>query len=579
MTVAYVSDETASRGKFALPGAAALWMTLLLVSVAFVVIYPIASLLITSFQVNRFGLAPVYGAANWRSVFADDELSYALVNTVALASARQAIATVLGVVIAWLIARSNLPGRSWMEVGFWIALFMPILPVTLAWVFLFAGRTGVINRLLYDWEVVDGPFFNLYSFWGIIWVHLMTSTLAVKIFLLAPAFRALDSSLEEAARAAGATLARTLWRVVVPIMGPTILAVMLLGLIRSMQGFEIELILGAPANIEVYSTIIFRNMTKDPPQFGVSSAMSIIFLLSLAPLVVTQQWYGQRRQYASIGGRFAQREFDLGPWKWPIFTAITTLLLIMTLAPVICLLAGTFMQIFSIFDMPNPWTTRHWAAALTDGRILRALGNSLRLGFVAALAGMIVFTAIAYVTMKTRYRARRLLDFLTWLPALIPGVVLSLGLLQTFTGVAFFRAFYGTMGVLVLAILIGTVTVGVQIIRGALRQLGGDLEEAGWACGASRFYAFRRIVLPLILPSVAVIGLEIFATANSAVALISLLGTGALQPLSILQLSLLEAGRFESAAIVGLIIMLLTVGSALAARAISSRFGLGRSAS
>ena len=189
---------------------------------------------------------------------------------------------------------------------------------------------------------------------------------------------------------------------------------------------------------------------------------------------------------------------------------------------------------------------------------------------------MAIFTAIAYITAKTRYRGRRLLDFFTWLPALVPGVVLSLGLLQTFTSVALFRVFYGSMAVLVLAILIGTVTVGSQIIRGALQQLGGDLEEAAWACGASRTYAFRRIVLPLILPAVAVIGLEIFATANAAVALIAFLGTGALQPLSILQLSLLEAGRFESAAIVGMLIMALTVGSALLARAIASRFGLGR---
>lgn len=557
-------------------GRAALAMTLLLLAVAFVVVYPVLSLLVTSFQTNRFGLVPVYGLANWDSLFSEATLTAALANTVLLAGVRQFFAIVLGVLIAWLIARTNLPGRGWMEVGFWVALFMPVLPVTLAWVFLLAGRTGVVNRLLYDWEIVDAPLFTLYSYSGIVWVHLMTATLAVKVFLLVPAFRALDSALEEAARASGASLWRTLWRVVVPIMAPTILAVLLLGVIRSMQGFEIELILGTPANIDVYSTVIFNTMTQDPPAFGVASAMSIAFLLTIVPLVVAQQWYAGRRQYASIGGRFTQRQFDLGGLKWPLFAALALLLFLMTVVPFVCLLIGTFMQIFAIFDMPNPWTVRHWTAALSDGRIARALGNSLELGLAAALAGMIVFTAIAYVTVKTRYRARRLLDFFSWLPALVPGVVLSLGLLQMFTRVALFRVFYGSLGTLVLAVLIGTVTVGVQIIRGALRQIGGDLEEAAWTCGASRFYAFRRIVLPLILPSVAVIGLEIFATANAAVSLIALLGTGATQPLSILQLSLLQAGRFESAAIVGLLIMLLSVGSALLARAIAGRFGLAR---
>ena len=114
------------------------------------------------------------------------------------------------------------------------------------------------------------------------------------------------------------------------------------------------------------------------------------------------------------------------------------------------------------------------------------------------------------------------------------------------------------------------------MIRGSLLQLGHELEEAGWAAGGSRFYTFRRVVLPLIAPSVAVIGLEIFATANSAVGIVALLGTGSTQPLSILQLVLLDSGKFESAAVVGIVIMVLTVSSALLARTLAARAGLGR---
>ncbi len=562
------------RVRLEFPALSSFWMTALLIAVAFVVTYPVLQLLITSFQINQYGLKPVYGLDNWTALFTEPRLSKALLNTVGLAIARQGLAIMFGVTIAWLIARSNVPGRSWLEVGFWIALFMPALPVTLSWVFLAAGRMGFLNQMAMKLPFVHGPIFNLYSYGGILWVHMMTATLAIKIFLLVPAFRALNSALEEAARASGATMRGTLLRVVVPVLAPTIIAVLLIGLIRSMQAFEIELILGTPAGIEVYSTLIYHSMTQQPPLYGVASSLSVIFLVSMIPLVIAQQWYGYRHQYASVTGKFSSRLFDLGRWRWPIFGAIALLLFFMTVVPFICLTAGTFMKLFGIFNIPQPWTTGHWQSALSDGRVIRALWNSLRLGLIAAIAGMSIFTLVAYVTVKTSYIGRRLLDFFTWMPALIPGVVLSLGLLQMFTRSVVFRPFYGSMAILVLAILIGTVTVGSQVIRGALRQLGHELEEAGWAAGGRRLYTFRRIVLPLIGPSVAVIGLEVFATANSAVGLIAFLGTGSVQPLSMLQLTLLDAGRFETAAIVGIFIMVLTISSALLARFIAMRTGL-----
>lgn len=560
------------------PEARTVLLTGLLLIVGFLVLYPLFTLALTSFQTNEFGRDAIWGIDNWSKVFTQQRIGRAIWNTISLSLTRQAISIVLGVLIAWLIARSNLPGRKWMEVGFWIALFMPALPVTLGWVFLIAGRSGLLNKALSELPFVDGPVFNAYSWWGIVWVHLMTATLAVKVFLLVPAFKAMDSSLEEAARASGSTVFGTVRKIVVPIMMPTILVVLLIGLVRAMQAFEVELILGAPRNIDVYSTIIFRSMTQEPPQHGVASALSLTFFLSIIPLVLIQQWYSNKHQYSVVSGKFQHRTQDLGMWKIPIAVMIWALLFMMTVVPFLCLLMATFMKLFGMFDMANPWTTDHWVNALSRGDIPRALWNSLRLGFISAITGMVAFTLIAYVTTKTKFRGRKALDFFTWMPTLIPGLVLSLGLLQMFTGVWVFRQFYGTIAVLVLAILISTVTIGTQMIRGGFKALGQELEEAGWAAGGSRFYTFRRVMLPLIAPTVAVIGLEIFATANSAVGIVALLGTGATQPLSILQLVLLDSGKFESGAVVGVVIMTLTIISALLARYIGQKAGLGRHA-
>ena len=148
-------------------------------------------------------------------------------------------------------------------------------------------------------------------------------------------------------------------------MIPTIIVVMLLGLIRSMQAFEVELILGSRAGIEVYSTIIYHAMTQEPPLQGVASVMSITFLVLIVPFVLLQQWYTARNTHATVGGKFSTRIQDLGAWKWPIFAVLVLLLLIMTVLPAVILVIGSFMKLFGQFNLPNPWTTRHWEAALT----------------------------------------------------------------------------------------------------------------------------------------------------------------------------------------------------------------------
>ena len=307
------------RVRFAVPvGVRSLIYTLVLALVAFLVLYPAFTLLVTSFQIGAFTPNPSVGLDNWREIFAKPRLVSAVLNTLSLAATRQVLALIAGVVIAWLIARTNLPFSGLIEVGFWIALFMPALPITLAWVLLAAENIGLLNLFVSTYFGWPTDTFNIYSWWGIVWVHMMTATLAIKVFLLVPAFRAMDAALEDAARASGAPIFKTLLHVVVPIMMPTIIVVTLLGFIRSMQAFEIELILGGPVRIEVYTTAMYKAINGQPPGHGLAAALSVMFLGVIAPLVALQQWYGARFSHASISGKFSNRIQDLGRWRWPL---------------------------------------------------------------------------------------------------------------------------------------------------------------------------------------------------------------------------------------------------------------------
>jgi iron(III) transport system permease protein len=176
--------------------------TIALAAIALLVLYPVVILIANSFQVGTFGQPTHLGLDNWTTAFSSPRVWDALKNTVTLSVARQSIALVVGVLVAWVLARTDLPGKYWLEFGFWVAVFLPTLTVTLGWIMVFDSFNGLANQL-WQWLFnAKGPF-NIFSWWGIVWVHLVTGTIPLKVMLLTPAFRNMDATLEEASQAAG----------------------------------------------------------------------------------------------------------------------------------------------------------------------------------------------------------------------------------------------------------------------------------------------------------------------------------------------------------------------------------------
>lgn len=551
-----------------------LLFSILLALVAFVVLYPILLLVINSFQVGIFGREMTWGLDNWRTALSEPKFRDAIFNTLGLTAVRQFIAFGLGVCLAWLFARTNLPGKNILEFGFWVAFFLPTLTVTLGWILIFDGERGLANKALMNLPFIQGPVFDIYSWWGIVFVHLVTGTLASKVILLTPAFRNLDSSLEEASIASGASTFSTLFRIVVPVMAPALMIVMLLGTIRSLESFEVELILGAPQHIEVYSTLIYRQAVQQPPLYGNATALSLVILAIILPFVLAQQWITNKRSHATVSGKYAGRLQNLGKWRWPVFALVLALVIVVDIVPIVFIIMSTFMKLFGFFTVADPWTMRHWQEGLRDPNLLAALRNTVILGIGAAALSMFLYTLIAYMSVRTRFRGRGALDFLTWLPTTLPGIVISLGFLWLFLQTPVFRPLYGTLWILIVAVTLSSMTVGVQIIKSNMVQLGAELEEASWASGGSWVYTLRRVVIPLVAPVVAVVGVLTFATAARATSVVALLSSRNIQPLSMLQLDHMSDGAFERASVIGVLILLLTTGVALLGRWVGSKAGI-----
>jgi len=551
-----------------------LLMTVFLGAVCMLVLAPLVWTVLSSFILSKPWEPVVYGLDGWKSAFASPGIVNSIYNTFALAITRQLIALVLGIALAWVLARADIPMKGTLEFMFWLSFFMPALPITMGWVLAFDPKVGLVNLWLARLPFIDGPLFNIYSFWGIVWAHLTATTLGVKVMLLTPAFRNMDSALEEASRTAGGSTWTTFRRIIIPIMAPVILVTSILGLIRALEAFEIELILGFRVGIDVYSTRIHSMIEYDPlGGIAPASALSTFFLCILLLMVAFNRMFIRRREYATITGKFSNRAVPLGRWRYPVFALVLVVVSLITFIPTVFLVMGTFMTVFGFFNIPQVWTLGHWWAVFQDSSFMNALLNTFFIGLGAAVLGVLFYSLIAYVIVKSDLKGKSLLDFVSWLPWSIPGILLGFGLLWTFLNTPFLKALHGTTYLMIIAILIKSMPFGVQFIKTAMLQLSDELEEASRVCGGSWLGTYFRIMFPLLLPMLMVVSLLVFNSAARDISTLVLLGTANARTLSLLMLDwIIGENSPEKAMAVGVVIVVLVVFTSLVARALGGRW-------
>jgi iron(III) transport system permease protein len=556
--------------RWRLPDLSQAGTTLLLLLVALLSLYPIVQVIIQSFQSSSPGEAVSWSLSGWLALVSERGLQTAVWNTINLTLVRQALALVIGISVAWLLGRTNVPGRHVFEFLFWLAFFFPSLTVTLSWVFLLDPRFGVVNQLLTSTGLASlgvGPL-NIYSFWGIVWVHLVGNSLAIKVMLLTPVFRNMNSTYEDAAQVFGASRFWTVVRIFIPIMLPVIVAVEFLALLRSFEAFEIEQILGPPFRFFVASTWIYDTLSQVRPRYDAVAALAVVIILASLALVTLQRAIIGTRRYTTITGQYQANIIRLGRMRWVAFGFLVLLVLLAVGVPVVCSIIATLMKKFGFFSVTNPWTLQNWQTAVQDPLLLRALQNTVVLALSTALASLVVFSVIAYVIKRTHLWGRPVLDYLSWLPFTVPGIILSLALLTMFLQPAA-RPLYGTMFTLVLSLVISGMPFAVQLMKSAFVQLSRDLEEASFASGVTWWQTYRRIVLPLISPTLVVVGVITFIGAGRNISQVALLSNTATRPLSMMQLDYISQGNYEVAAVIATILLLLSAALALVAR----RFG------
>jgi iron(III) transport system permease protein len=541
--------------------------------VALVTCAPVLYVLIESFDVSALGEPFRFGLDGWREIAGSAKTWESIVTSFVLAL-RVPIAIVVAFVISWLLIRVDLPGRRAIEMILWFGFFLPSVPMVMGWILLLDENYGLVNALLQKLPFASGPVFSIHSIPGIMWAHLSLTTVPIMVILLTPALRQLDRAYEEAAEMSGAGTFGTLIRITVPLLAPAILTAFLASLIRSLETFEVEQILGTPANIFVYATRMFDLINWSPPLFPQAMALASVFLGILLAMAVVYQLYlrrsGARPTLTGKGVRLDPRPRTARVWVAAAVLALYVAVSI--LLPLAVLILGSFTKLFGFFFLDDAWTASHWTAVLRDSRFLGSTLNSVVLSVAVGGIGVLLFSLIAWVLVRSDAWGRGAIGVLVWLPWAIPGLVLGVTLLSLLLNTPVIAGLYGTIVPLVVALIVKELPIGVQLLRAALLQVSGELEEAASVAGARFGTTFRRVTLPLIAPMLVSVFVLVFAATMRDISTIVLIATPGMRTLSLLMFDFALSGRFESAAVIGVIIAVIS----LATTAIAYRAGMGR---
>jgi iron(III) transport system permease protein len=537
---------------------AAAWVLLLLAILTFLVVYPLLTLLLgaltdTNPVVEGFSLAHL-SITNFLTVLSNPNVGEALFNTLVACGGGTLIAVAIGLTFSWIVVRTNTPFKRFIAAASILPLFAPPLVAGVAWTILGSPKTGLINTM-FKWLHLD-LHVDFYSLPGLVFVFGIYYAPYVYMFT-ASALRNMDPSLEEAAEISGASAFATLFSVTFPLIMPAIISGMLLSFIVMLGIYGIPAVLGAPTNINVLTTYIFKLTNWSPPLYNTAAAVAIILMVVTGALVFLQQRVVSGRSYVTVAGKaYRPRNLDLGPWRWLTFGFGITYLIVVAVLPTLALIVAAFRKFMfirdaaSLFDMKQ-YSLMHFHSIFDNPLTLNSIYNAVEVGVITALAGGALAFAIGYTIHRTHVPGRRSIDLLSTLPVAIPGLVIGVAYLWAWIGIP--GGLYGTLWILALAFIARFMPDTVKALSTSFLQIHRELEEAAWVCGTGMLRTIRTIVLPLASPGVIAAMTLLFVLAIRELGSSLFLYTSNTMVMSVLLLDYYEGGNLGKTAAFSLV--------------------------
>jgi iron(III) transport system permease protein len=427
----------------------------------------------------------------------------ALKNSLIIAGGVTVLSTIIGVFFAWLVSRTDLPFKETMKVLFLVPFMLPSFIGALAWKMLLSPRSGYINKLLVDIFGLDASPINIYGLGGIIAVE--TMYLFPFVFIqVAGALERMDPTLEESARISGAGLLAITRRITLPLMLPGVAAGALLVALYSLAHFGVPAILGTEAGIYNIPTKIYEQIYQSGGSFvaiRTGTILSSILIIAAGLILYAQNIVLRAGRFQVIAGKSMRPTLlKLRGLKIPLLIFSLLYIFITVILPTATIfLVGTLKTYGIAFTWEN-MSLRNLRYILFEWRMTKdAIWNSFYLSLAAAMVTMVVGVLISYTIVKMKVRGKFILEFLGVLPFSVPGTVIALGVILTWSG-KFGINLYNTAWIIFVAYIARYMAFSLKSNSAALEQVDDSLEEAARACGATHWQSLRDIVIPLIKP-------------------------------------------------------------------------------
>jgi iron(III) transport system permease protein len=526
----------------------------LLAVLLFLTAYPMAMLVYGSLHTTPPGEIGVFSLDGYRAMLSGSN-ALMLLNTVGLSLVKTVLSMALALFLAWIVARTDTPGRGSLEVLITLPFYIPPILTAVAWGMLATPRGGLINVAWTGLTGSKAPLVNVYSYGGVVW-HMMQYSTPFLFLLIVGAFKSMDPALEDSSRMSGASGWTTFRRVTLGLMLPVTTSAFILSFIRGVESFESALVFGAPAGIEVITTQIYHLIHHvSRPDYPQATALALGMMVLMFGLLAWQwRWLAGRSFFTVTGKGYTPRVTRLGRWRWATFAFCVLFVLITVALPVGQLAFGSFFKFFGFYRV-SMLTLEHYEAAWQNRLAWRALGNTLLLGLAGATATMLLGAVAAYVIVRTRWTIGRAVRVLTWLPWMMPGMVLGIGLLWAYALLPGPVHLYGTLWALLLAYVALGTPLAVQTMSGAFAQLANDLEECSRVHGAAWWTTFRRILLALAWPAFAVGWILVFFLVLRELSASILLYSVGNEVLPVVVMRLWSEGKAEQVCVISLVML------------------------
>lgn len=551
------------------------------------VIFPVAEIALESLRLQDRDLRRFPGAEAgdwtlfyWERVLASplsQRIFYQpLINTMIVTIGYTALSMALGVALAWLVARTDIPFKGVISACVILPYILPAWTIALAWTTMFRtdsqtlGAAGFLQTAT-GLVVPDWVTFGLLP---IILVMVM-NYYAYAYLLTTAALSSMNRQLEEAALMHGASLWTVLRRVNLPLVLPALVSSFVLTFATGLGAFGVPYLLGLPADVQVMATYLYTSTTLG--RYGDAYVLTVILIaMAGVTILLTSRMIGVRQSFATLTGKAGSSNLvALGRYRRAIGIGVVALVGIPALLPLGLLALQSLQTGIGNFAWSN-FTLDYWIGrnirgfdgVLVDTRMQRAIWNTFFISLVVGLVSVLAAFAAGYAVAKGRgTRMAALIEQVAFVPYLVPGVALGAVFLAMFSGpIGPFPSIYGTLTLLILACFVSQLPFAVRAGTTAMMQIAGELEEAGTMHSRNWLTIARRILIPLARRGLLVAFVLTFISTAKELNLVIMLVTPRTEMLSTVAIGFMDLAMEQFANAIALVLVAITLVGALIAR-------------